>query len=339
MRTLKEYFKENKKEVGYNLYKRVVMKAEDIDNITKDEIYDSVIASYKNDPDIIINMGTVEEVSILKRLLNEDLKKQNNGYLEYLLIKNLKDNLLVFEDKDKYFIPLDLVNPIKMAINIFDEATYMYKDVSDSVMIGLIRIYNVLEVKEFKDILFSYNILLDDISIPEYIRINDRVRKYMRVLKYKDNMYVVSTEYEGYKDILAIRSNIKIRPNYVLQEVISVGKYKMDLFKECIFEFLSFLEQHLEQRYIDFIIDDVIVYAGYDAHSEKLIKSMASDISVLEQAIKEVVPYFPCWFYYGNSLNEIEKEISSRNVQKKSNVSKKNGWFNGLFKKRDKGAK
>ena len=145
--TLKEYFNKLKKEDIYLFYSKVIKDAKDIKSLTKQNMYDGIIALYNEDPEIILNLCTFEEIAILKEIVNDEFKSIN-GYIEYIMLERLKSNYLVLKDKD-YYIPEDIFNYVKMALNLLDKEYYRYKDLTDSVIIGLVRIYNVLEIDVF----------------------------------------------------------------------------------------------------------------------------------------------------------------------------------------------
>ena len=41
----------------------------------------------------------MEEIHILQKLLEENVKKQENGYIDYLLFTNLQNNFLIYFQK------------------------------------------------------------------------------------------------------------------------------------------------------------------------------------------------------------------------------------------------
>ena len=162
MKTLKELFKESKKEVSYSFYLKVVKQPLDYEKITRDKIYEQIMDAYYDDPEIILRMCSLEELNILKRLLEKNILKEESGYIESVLFHNLKSNYLAFESDKEYYLPKDLINPIKMAFNIFNEEEYSPKDFLDCVILGLIRIYNVVSLSDFIKYLENYNIYYDE---------------------------------------------------------------------------------------------------------------------------------------------------------------------------------
>ena len=67
MKTLKEIFKESKKEDIYNYYLRFVTNPKEYNKITREEMFDCIFKIFKETPEVITTMGTIEEVNILKR--------------------------------------------------------------------------------------------------------------------------------------------------------------------------------------------------------------------------------------------------------------------------------
>ncbi len=312
MKTLKEIFKESKKEDIYNYYLRFVTNPKEYNKITREEMFDCIFKIFKETPEVITTMGTIEEVNILKRLINEEEVKETNGYLDYLLLKNLQENYLIYEEEKHYYIPKDIFNYVKMALNIYNEQEYTYHDISDSVILGLIRMHNVLSIDDFINYLRSYNIILDKATCKNYLKNNIRLNNLIGVVKYKKQDYIISLEYNYYRDILNLKTNDLPRPTYTLEQMISLGKYNLDLFKEDIFNFLSFLEGHLEARIIKLVLDDLRIYAGFDINNLTVLKNISGNINELYLKVVNVINFFPCWIYNGNNIIELanlKKEI------------------------------
>lgn len=306
--TLKEYITKTDKLNIYNFYHRLVSNPKDYDCITRLEMYNEIIALYKENPEVILKLCTLEEIESLKGLINEKELHDNYGYLEYIVVKNLQNNYLILKE-DKYYIPSDIYNYVKMALNIYDEKTYSFRDVTDSVILGTIRIYNVVTLSEFINILAKnyINILAKDLKA--YIETNPKLSHKVMVIKYQKTDYVISLEYEFYKDILELKKDYYKYNDFNLESVISIGKYKINLFKEEVFSFLNFLECHLEPKYIDLIINDLIVYVGFDLNDEEALNNIADGIEELKNEIKKVLNFIPIWIYQGNTYNTLKENI------------------------------
>ena len=161
MMSLKEYMQKESKEELYQFYLKINPKALDYEKVTRNDMYKNIISFYKEDPEIILHLCSMEEIQILRKLLEEKIKRQENGYIDYLLFQNLMSNYLVLIENNEYYIPEDLVNYVKMAMNLFDEKEYSKLDVVDSVVLGLARIYNVISLEEVISLLKEYAIYYD----------------------------------------------------------------------------------------------------------------------------------------------------------------------------------
>lgn len=304
--TLKDYItKENKQEV-YNFYSRLIREHKEYNNISREEMYNEIIETYKNNPEIILNLCTLEEISSLKSLINEKELHDNYGYLEYIVVSNLKSNYLILKE-EKYYIPNDIINYVKMAINMYDEKSYSFKDVTDSVILGVIRIYNVLTVEEFINILAKQYINMASKDLKTYIETNPKLSHKLAVVKYQKKEYVISLENNYYKDVLELEKDYYKYKDYSLESVISIGKYKINLFREEVFSFLNFLECHLEPKYIDLILNDLIIYVGFNLNDENTLYNIADGIEELLKEIKKSLGYFPIWICKGNTLETIKE--------------------------------
>ena len=231
MMSLKDLFDKTKKEVVYEFYKKIVKNYKKYKSVTKAVMYNEILNSYYEDPEIILRMSSVEEISILKSLVFEEEIVKNDGYIEYLLFENLKKNFLIMED-DKFYIPEDLINYVKMALNMYDAKEHSFKDVTDSVLLGLTRIYNCLEINEYTNMLAKYfiNILPHDLKV--YIAANPKIKNKISLIKYKKKEYIISLEYFQYKSVLELSKDYYKYPEYSLESVISIGKYKINLFNK-----------------------------------------------------------------------------------------------------------
>lgn len=306
--TLKEYItKEDKIEV-YKFYKRIVKDYKNYDNISRLEMYSEIIALYKKNPEVILSLCTLEEIESLKGLINEKEIHDNYGYLEYIVVTNLLSNYLILKD-EKYYIPSDIINYVKMALNVFDEKTYSFKDVTDSVILGLTRIYNVVETEEFINLLAKayINMTIKDLKV--YIENNPKLSHKIAIIKFLKKEYVISLEYNYFKDILDLKKDYYKYNDYSLESIISVGKYKINLFKEEVFSFLNFLECHLQPKYIELIINDLIIYVGFNLNDEDALKTIADNIEDLLKEIKKALNFIPIWVYNGNTYNTLKENI------------------------------
>lgn len=306
--SLEDFFKKENKKSIYDFYKRIVTSPKDYDKISREQIYKIIMAEYNKDPEIILKMSSIEELNILKSLLDAPVKKKDYGFIEHLLFSNLKSNYLVLEAENEYFIPDDLVNYVKMALNLWDEKENSFRDITDSIIIGLIRIHNVLEIEEFISLLKKYNCVFTNLdNFKKYVLKSPKLTKKLDIIKYKKKNYVISLEYEFYEDVLKNKKDIEYQ-KYALEDIISIGKYKIDLFREPVFKFLNFLELHLEPIYIEYIIDDIIGYMGLYINNLDIVKRIADNIDDLYKNILNILPYLPIWIFNGNDLLNLKNK-------------------------------
>lgn len=309
MITLEEKILKTPKKQIYAQYLKVCSNPKAYSKITRQEIYQELIALYKEDPEKILQLCSAEEVNILKSLLNQNLTKQNYGFIEYTILQNLLNNYLILENSQEYYIPSDFLNCIKMAINILDEEKFAIQDITDSISLGIIRIYNVLPFEEYKDLLLRYCFNIKPQNIKNYLKTSKRLQSLIKIVKYKQVEYVISLENNYYKEVLNSKIYTIKKQDYTLEEVISIGKYKLNLFKEPIFAFLSFLEIHLEPKYIEDILNSVILYCGLDINDRLVLSQIANDIPELTDAIQRATAYFPCWVYNGNDIDHLKENL------------------------------
>ena len=129
------------------------------------------------------------------------------------------------------------------------------------------------------------------------------------MFKFLKKEYVISLEYNYFKDILDLKKDYYKYNDYSLESIISVGKYKINLFKEEVFAFLNFLECHLQPKYIELIINDLIIYVGFNLNDEDALKTIADNIEDLLKEIKKALNFIPIWVYNGNTYNTLKENI------------------------------
>ena len=306
--SLKDYMlKENKNEV-YEFYLKINPKALDYEKVSRNDMYRDIISLYKEDPEIILRLCSMEEIGILKKLLDENIKKQENGYIDYLLFQNLMSNYLVLLENNEYYIPEDLINCIKMAMNLLNEEEYSMRDVVDSTVMGISRVYNVLPLEEVILLLGEYAIHYDLTTFKKQFKNNLKWKEKIEIVRFKKKDYLVSLEFPYYEDVLELRKNYKLA-KYSLEELISFGKYKLNLFQEKILNFLNFLEIHLNSSSINSFINELIFYSGFDINNEGILLNICDSIEELYKETINVIPEFPIWVYYGNNLNHLKENM------------------------------
>ena len=305
---LKDYILKSNKIDIYNFYLKINSSAVAYEKITRNDIYHNIISSYKNDPEIILQLCSMEEISILKKLLDDKIKVEENGYIDYVLFKNLSNNFLILNDGENYYLPEDLVNCVKMAINLLDEKLYTARDIVDSTIIGVARVYNVLLIDDAINLLKKYSVIYDKLAFKKYIKSNAKLKDRVAIARFKKKEYFISLEYCFYKEVLDLRKNIDFAI-YSLEEIISFGKYKINLFQEKVLFFLNFLEMHMKAYGINSLIDDLIFYFGIYVNDEKILNSICGNILELQKEIVLVEKYFPIWIYNGNNLEKLKNDI------------------------------
>jgi len=143
-------------------------------------------------------MISTEEVHILKALISENISIKRGGYIDHILFENLKNNFLILVENEEYYIPKDILNCIKMAINLYNEEIYSLKDITDSLLIGLIRVNNVLSITETLDILKMHRCIFTSKSLKDYIKTNPRLKNVINITDFQDklNVQIIKKLYE-----------------------------------------------------------------------------------------------------------------------------------------------
>ena len=115
---------------------------------------------------------------------------------------------------------------------------------------------------------------------------------------------------------------------YSLEEVLSFGKYKLNLFQEEVLYYLNFLEIHLDSKSILLLVHDLVFYCGFQINDDAMLLEICDQIGDLYNETKKIVFYFPNWLYFEEAENEeSQSELGNDNFFMKI----KNYW-NKLFK-------
>lgn len=307
MKTFSSLFTNLKKEKAYDFYCKIINKPKKYENMTRKGMLEEILNVYYNDPEIIFDLCTMEEIQILKHLLEEDISVLNHGFIEFLLFQELKDHYLIIEENNFYHIPTDLINYIKMAFNLYDEQKQTIQDVVNNLLLGFSRIYNVLKLEEIPELFQTYSIFMELKDIKKFIRSSMYLKDRVSIIKYQNKEYMVSLEYFFYKDVLELKDFSFPKKIFDFVEVISIGKYKINLIEEKTFQFLNFLESHFRVQILEYLIDEIMIYAGFDLNDVSALKKITGQIPQLFEEVSKVIAYFPVWIYSGNILSQLNE--------------------------------
>jgi len=312
MITLEELIKHEEKEDVYLFYESVSPNPKPYSKISREGMYQEILSIYKEDPEIILKLISVEEINLLKELLEANKKVEKYGYIEYLLFQDLENNYLIIKGSTEYYIPEDLFNYVKMALNLFNQNEYFYKDIVDSIIIGLTRIYNALDLEALNALLVKYNTKFEIGELRTYIAESLYLKGKVVLVEYQNKEYITDSYFIFYEDVLKLRIGVNLNLDYTLEEVISIGKYHINLFKEPVLKFLNFLEGHLNREYIKIILDDLIVYAGMHINNLDTLKKIACDIDSLFEEAKKIIAYLPNWIINKEENKPIPKHSKNK---------------------------
>lgn len=326
--TLKEYILTCNKKECYDFYVKLSSKPKKYNQVTRNDIYTWIISLYHADSEIILKLCSTEEINVLKKLLDENIHKRENGYIDYLIFNSLSHHFLVLANEEEYYIPSDIKNYVKMAINILDEAEYSKLDVTISAILGISKIYNTISLSNALSILREYAIFYDDIkAFKKEIASNIKLRENIAVVRHNKEEYLVSLNFFYYKDVLKLRNDLPVA-KYSLEELISFGKYNLNLFDENILHFLNFLELHLTPPNIEIFLREIIFYCGFDINNESVLLKICDGIEELYLETKKVISYFPIWIYNGNNLLYFSESANINKEVKKESFFRK--WLNKI---------
>ena len=196
--TLKESLEEFNKELLFDYYIRIIPNHKRYTRTTKEQMKDKILQEYKNYNNII-DICTTRELKYLNLLI------ENNNNLPYNFkydweINSLDEKLIIVYDDEQIYIPENLLNIVKQALDKVNWNTIKEKDKINELAIGLFKVYALLPTKKLIDILFT-KLKVPKENIIEHLKTNKLFNYYVTMdSKYtkKDQILI----YRNYSDII-----------------------------------------------------------------------------------------------------------------------------------------
>ena len=196
--TLKESLEEFNKELLFDYYIRIIPNHKSYTRTTKEQMKDEILQEYKNYNNII-DICTTRELKYLNLLI------ENNNNLPYNFkydweINSLDEKLIIVYDDEQIYIPENLLNIVKQALDKVNWNTIKEKDKINELAIGLFKVYALLPPKKLIDILFT-KLKVPKENIIEHLKTNKLFNYYVTMdSKYtkKDQILI----YRNYSDII-----------------------------------------------------------------------------------------------------------------------------------------
>ncbi len=193
-----ELLKDANKEQIYDNYTRIVDNPKPYKKITTKDMIKASLDYYSN-YNKLLDICTYQEIRLLHRILKKEVE-----YEEVVTDKNFLDLrnkfLLVCSDKE-LFIPEELQEIIKDAYKNMNKELEEKKEILNVILIGLFRIYGMLEFNSLYEILINY-IGVDKEVLKKHLDENKCFKFYIDKVTYKKKEYYIFRTFSYFIDIL-----------------------------------------------------------------------------------------------------------------------------------------
>lgn len=323
---LMDFSKMFNKSSVYNEYLNVFNIECNYDRITKSKMIAQIIEYYKNNPNEIVEYCSYDELKLLSKVSNKKIKK----YKFDNLYRKLAERFLLLPEKDLFDVPDELKDAVKIAVKDIDYKKIEKRDIINSRIIGLMKLYGVIHIDMLVDMYNHYyddyknfyeckNYILNSFYLRHYIFIDGDICEYNDYYNYVEYILDNIIDDIGFKyfekeEIESIsKSKYNIDDKYVNKIEKIFNKYNIPNFYLDVFIDYSkeVLDKGLSPKLIENKIRDYL-----RTYSKKL--DLSSDISEILSILFNV----PCVIFKGNSVIEM---LRKDEIEKSIEMSKKHG--------------
>ncbi|MGI6329375.1 MAG: YecA family protein [Bacilli bacterium] len=312
---LKELLRNYQKKQIYFNYCFLKKEPKEYQKITKYQIILDIYEMYNSNPDFIKDICSTEELLLLKKILKGEVEnivitKKEETYERYNLLNSLEQKFLLSLDffDPKIKVPEEIEKSIKIALKNFNKEELKERDELRYLIVGLIRTYFLLTRDEFFQY-FSEYYSLSYVDLNNYIDNNLYFKRF--ITKLPDDYYL-SKEYEIYLEVITNerkKKNSSFFHLYKKEELISVGKNRINLEDEDINKFYNFLLKKIKgniilEHSIDYFIEIAIAFDIKNVTKYlEFILSFITDEKEISNAMLQIIikayNKFPNWINNG----------------------------------------
>ncbi|MDD4188057.1 MAG: SEC-C metal-binding domain-containing protein [Bacilli bacterium] len=259
------------KETIYRGYSNLVENPKEYKKITKYQMVLDIYKMYNDNPQSIIDVCSFEELALLKKILNK--KTKTKPFLkdwkddDYSWLKLLREKFLLSYEPISEFerVPKEIKSSIEEALNNLDEDAIKKRDELNYLIVGLIRAYHNFTLDDFY-VYFSEYHNMSYIDFKNYLSENTYFKPYIYIDNENEPILCFSEEYRDFADDIFYNFNENshlFNYKYKKNELISIGRNKINLENPHIKRFVLFLKENLEYSFqFDMLLDSFIIQAG-----------------------------------------------------------------------------
>lgn len=318
--TLKEQVKHFRKDYIHRNYSRIIKNFKDYDKISRNKIIDEIKKEYDN-PNNIIDICSIEELELLKKVMNKKISYKELRTKHEYEFRNLVDKFLVTATiDDKLFIPEEIEESVKIALKQINEEEKIKADEINDMLVGLLKIYGIMSKEELYKVYSFYNKMEK-----EYFMNHINNNKYFNFYYYELYEDVIIYEpYYYFEDELIYNINHKKNKEGYIRNPIDVIYLKYNRFddrKNSIKEFIKEAEKFM--FFQEKLYEDIEYYVALDLDRTDLKQRLINipslkgkDLSRLVELMDKAMDDMPSAVLGGYTKNEYTMLMNKKNYDK-----------------------
>ena len=307
----------------YESYSKIVDSPKDYKKIISRSIIEEVIEYYNSSYEVLTNICSYQEIRLLYRIVNKELDYEeiiNDIHSSDLISKLL---LIIDNNKKIAFVPDEYHKIIKEAYKKMDKEDLSNKESINTIIIGLFRIYGILDFDSLFEILSNY-IVIDKEVLESHVESNKYIKFYIDKITHNKKFYYIFRAYKDLSDILFTGLNTfkdldyKIRP---FEEVVYLRYNSFYNVDKKIGEFINIfskLDINLDDLYNSIIVSVVLDDDRKDVVKllKKYLKNKSADIDSLIMPLNNAMDNMPSSVLKGYTRSEYLEEVADKKYDK-----------------------
>lgn len=328
---IKDEIKNYNKPFVHRNYSRIIEDYKNYDKISKNKMLDQVLKVY-NETNNILSICTFNEIKLLKKALKKKLNKEDINTYER---DSLTEKFLLCNNE----IPEELIQNIKQAVKLSNKDQMLEKDFINNVLIGIMKIYGILTLKDVLDIC-KYYIDIEDNELLNHLETNLNFNFYVYKIFFRNSIAFIYEPYFYIENELVEKiSNNKLKKGYLrpIEDILFLRYNKFDIRNEVIKEFVNNISK-LPFFHFQFL-DEIELIVALNENRDKLINNLKNveslkyiDLTKTIDLMNKAMDEMPSAVLNGYTLNEYkvvkEEENFNKNYKKMINNLQDNKTIN-----------
>ena len=302
----------------YDSYSRIIDNPKDYKKINCKDMLNEIKEYYLSSYEVITNICSYQELRVLNRIAKKEMDYEE--IISDIHVNDLRVKLVLIVNNKKAYIPKEFINIIKEAYKNMDKEELEKKESLNTILIGLFRIYGILDFNKLYEILTNYLVIDKDI-LKKHLDNNKCFKYYVDIINYKKKDYYIYRTYKEFSDLLFVGINSFKDLDYKLRSFEEVIYLRYNNFYEMnkkIGEFINIfgkLNINLDEFY-----NDVIVSTILDDDRKEVIKHLKKiykgDVDSLILPLNNAMDNMPSAALKGYTRSEYLEEVADKKYDK-----------------------